>query len=118
VNDFHSTPGPLSASRLFGQHQFHHPLGIIGVVSLVVDKAIHLRLDQLTHGWHDLLFVLLAGSFSIDLILELIRSTAAGLHNTRQRLEPAWAAIFELAMAAAALLVVLLPPKWRPGSRN
>ena len=114
MNDFHPSPAVLSAASRIGQPISRSALGAFAVVSLLIDKLKHLHIDDFAHGWHDLLFTLLAASFSIDLIVELIRCTASAIHGARNRLEPIWPAISDLATAVVSFLSVLLPPKWRP----
>src|SRR5437867_13081221 len=112
MNDFRPSPTVLSAGSRQDQSS-RSPLGTVAVLSLLFDKATHLHIDQLAHAWHDLLFLLLVSSFSLDLIVELIRGTASGLHNARKRFEPVWPAIFELAFAIVSLALVFIPPKWK-----
>lgn len=113
MNDFPPTPSVLSAHSFQLQPSLRRPLGAIAVLSMIFDKVANANVETVTHSWHDLLFLLLVSSFSVDLIVELIHSTAAALHMAGKRLEPIWPALSELAAALRALCLAFLPPSWR-----
>ena len=105
-----SSPAPLSANSNAGQGPPKSPLAALAFLSFTLERCGHLRLNGIAQAWHDFLFVLLVGSLSVDLFLELMRSTTAGLHGARQKVEPVWPAIADMWRALGGLLRVLLPP--------
>ncbi len=113
MNGSNSSPGLLSASQNKGQGSPKTPLAALAFLSLVFEKCQHLPFNGAAEAWHELLFLLLIGSLCVDLALELLRNTTAGLHGARLKVEPVWPAIADMWQALIGLLKVLLPPRWR-----
>jgi hypothetical protein len=112
VNVSNSSPVPLSHK---GQGP-KSPLAALALLSLVLERCREFQVDGMAQAWHDFLFLLLIGSLSVDLFLELLRSTTAGLHGARAKIEPVWPAIADMCKALTGLLKALLPPRQNSSS--
>lgn len=86
---------------------------ILAFFTFIFGKLHEFHFDLLTKAWHELLFGLLVATLSIDLVIELLRSTASGIRGARLRFEPIWPALADVGRALRELVGVFLPPRFR-----